>query len=78
MSNVHAVAFSPDGKTLASSGFGGKVTLWDRDTQREIRSFSIAGEKQSVNAPAFAPYGRALASGAAAGTVRIWDLSRIR
>jgi WD40 repeat protein len=36
---VDAIAFSPDGKTLASGSWDHSVKLWDVATGKEIRSF---------------------------------------
>jgi WD40 repeat protein len=69
-STVHALAFSPDGKTLASGSYDHTVRLWDTSTWKTTRSLA---ERAAVLSVAFSPDGRTLASCGPDDTVRLWD-----
>ncbi|HEV7892029.1 MAG TPA: PEGA domain-containing protein [Pyrinomonadaceae bacterium] len=69
---VNTLAFSPDGKTLASGGTDGAVNLWDVESGRGVRTFAGdaaealgAGDFGGVTALTFTPNGKTLASAAA-------------
>ncbi len=67
---VNGVAFSPDGKRLATCGADGSIKMWNTDTAKLF--FSIAAHRGSCNAFAFSPDGKLMASGGADKTARIW------
>ncbi|MGX9884488.1 toll/interleukin-1 receptor domain-containing protein [Streptomyces sp. NPDC002276] len=71
---VRSVAFSPDGKTIASGSQDGIVQLWDATTQRKIGA-PLIGHNQGVTSVAFGPGGRTLASSSSDGTVRLWNIT---
>lgn len=57
---VSAIAFSPDGKLLASGAWNGEVRLWDATTGSLVHTF--AWQLGSIDSMAFSPDGRLLAT----------------
>jgi len=73
---VMALAFSPDGRLLAS-GHGlsdGTIRLWD--TVNGAPTGSLEGHRGWVSKLVFAPDGKTLYSGSADQTVRVWDVAQ--
>jgi len=67
---VAALAFSPDGRTLATGSWNGAITLWDIESGTLLWTSWHTTNIQSL---AFAPDGSLLASGGNDATVRLWD-----
>jgi eukaryotic-like serine/threonine-protein kinase len=71
--NLHSVAFSADGKRLASASSGvtdwtGQVKLWDAETGKEL--LSLKGADNTLD---LSPDGKRLAGNGGFGEVKIWD-----
>ncbi len=68
---VKSVAFSPDGKTLASGGGDNVIHLWDVETGKS--KMTLIGHTHWVFSLAFSPDGKTLASGSVDSDIRLWD-----
>jgi WD40 repeat protein len=76
---VTGVAFSPDGKILATVAGDGTARLWDVATGRQIGApLVVDGAPGGANAVAFSPDGKMLATADADGTAQLWDVATHR
>jgi len=66
---MSSLAFSPDGRVLASTS-GTSIYLWEVATRRRLTT--LQGHKSRVASLAFSPDGRSLASGGSDGAIRLW------
>jgi dipeptidyl aminopeptidase/acylaminoacyl peptidase len=69
---ISGVAFSPDGRRLASASNDQTVRVWEADSGKEFRT--IRGHTNGVESLAFSPDGRLLASSGRDLTVRVWEV----
>ncbi|MBV9959791.1 MAG: WD40 repeat domain-containing protein, partial [Acidobacteria bacterium] len=71
---LNDLAFSPDGKILAScASYGAEVKLWDVQTLALIRE--LKGHTEEIEAVAFSPDGKTLASGGWDKQLKLWDVA---
>ncbi len=72
--NNSAVAFSPDGAAVVTTGFDGTATVWEvSDPTLPTPASPLVGHTDYVLSAAFAPDGRTLATGSEDGTAILWD-----
>jgi WD40 repeat protein len=69
---VYSVAFSPDGKMLASSGSAHTVSIWDVQSGQCLNT--LQGHTALVWSVAFSPDGQTIASGSTDETIKFWDV----
>src|SRR5205807_545043 len=69
--SVYGVAFSPDGRRLATSELANPVKVWDAASGQVV--LRLEGHPSGALAVAFSPDGTRLATASWDGTVKVWD-----
>nr|VFK16056.1 MAG: WD40-like Beta Propeller Repeat [Candidatus Kentron sp. LFY] len=72
--NVNAIAFSPDGKWLASGGDDGTVKLWEISIGKLIVTLRHGKYNSDIESVSFSPDGELLASGGDWGSIKLWEM----
>ena len=82
---IYLIAFSPDGKTLASVDMRSTIIIWDIATGEKISVFDPVSRKAGISTTeevagwthslAFSPDGRILAVGYSEGSILLWDVA---
>ena len=87
---VYAAKFAPDGATIATAGYDGRVLLWDPNQAQGVdiarrldgvadppaHHVELISHRGPVRTLAFAPDGRTLASGGQDNVIVIWDVAK--
>src|SRR5438132_637397 len=68
---IFRIAWSPDGKILASPSSDKTIRLWDAQTGHHLRT--LKGHSNTVYSVAWSPDGKTLASGSDDKTIRLWN-----
>src|SRR5437899_2159842 len=69
---ITRIAWSPDGKMLASPSADKTIRLWNAQTGRYLRT--LKGHSDFIYSVAWSPDGLMLASSSADRTIRLWDV----
>lgn len=72
---VYSVAFTPDGKYLATGSFDNTIKLWELANGKEAKTYGgPTGHQKQVICVAISPNGQFLASGSIDNNLKVWDI----
>lgn len=74
-SRVLGVAFSPNGKRIATASGDRTVKIWGLKRTKALQTFR--GHTDHVTSVAFSPDGKQVVSGSRDKTIRVWSLSEV-
>ncbi len=69
---VISIAFSPDGKYMASGSEDNNIKIWSIEQQREL--VTLRGHNETVYSVSFSPDGKYLASASDDGMIKLWNI----
>jgi len=75
---IRAIAFSPDGNTLATGNGDSTVKLWDIRNTASLKELDSFMHSDAVSSVAFSRTGKLLAAGGLDGKVKLWDTASRR
>ena len=67
----HSIAFSPDGKRIATAGEDRTAKIWDLASAKDL--YTLSGHTNLLTGVAFNPDGTRLATSSFDGTTKVWD-----